>query len=179
LYAQVAVDLHPALGAQIHPQMSRQWDLPKPPLRVLFLCTENSARSQMAEALLRHLTHGGIETASAGSVPAKQVHPLTLRVMQEAGVDMSRAVPKSLDRFRQEHFATVITVCDRAREVCPSFPGHPDLIHWSLPDPVLVQGSEEEHYQAFKQTAEHLRVRLQFLLPLLEQAYRAEQGARA
>jgi protein-tyrosine-phosphatase/DNA-binding transcriptional ArsR family regulator len=177
LYAQVAADLHPAIGAQAQLQLSRQWDLPKPPLRVLFLCTENSARSQMAEALLREFSHGGIEIMSAGSLPTRQVHPLALRVMQEAGVDMRGAVPKSLDRFRQEHFAAVITVCDRAREVCPTFPGHPDLIHWSLPDPVLVQGSEEIQYQAFKQTAEQLRVRLQFLLPLLKQAYRAEKGA--
>jgi ArsR family transcriptional regulator, arsenate/arsenite/antimonite-responsive transcriptional repressor / arsenate reductase (thioredoxin) len=178
LYAQVADDLHPAIGAQVQPQRPRRWDLPKPPLRVLFLCTANSARSQMAEALLRELSHGGIETQSAGSAPASQVHPLAIRVMQEAGVDIHRAVPKPLDRFRQEHFATVITVCDRAREACPTFPGPPDLIHWSLPDPVLVQGSEEMQYQAFKQTAKQLRVRLQFLLPLLEQAYRAEQGAR-
>jgi ArsR family transcriptional regulator, arsenate/arsenite/antimonite-responsive transcriptional repressor / arsenate reductase (thioredoxin) len=178
-YAQVANDLHPAVGAQVHPQETHEWDLPKPPLRVLFLCTENSARSQMAEALLRALSHGNIEAMSAGSAPAGQVHPLAIRVMQEAGIAMHDAVPKSLNSFRQQHFATVITVCDRAREVCPSFPGHPDLIHWSLPDPVLVQGSEEVRYYAFKQTAEHLRIRLEFLLPLLEQAYLAEKGRRA
>lgn len=167
LYLSVADDLHPAMRGQVPPAVSLVWDLPKPPLRVLFLCTENRARSQMAEALLRDLSHGLVEVESAGSAPTEHVHPLAVQVMQEVGIDISRAVPKHLDLFREQQFDAVVTLCDRAREVCPTFPGDPECIHWSMQDPVLVQGSEEVRLNTFKQIAEQLTARLRFLLPLL------------
>ncbi len=179
LYLDVADELHPALRAKRQSEFPQQWDLPQPPLRVLFLCTENSARSQMAEALLRHLSCGDVQVESAGSSPGERVHPFALRVMQEAGIDMSHAAPKHLDLFREERFDAIVTVCDRAREVCPTFPGEPEHIHWSLQDPALIQGSEEVRFYAFKQTAEQLTSRLRFLLPLLEQAYKDARGQSA
>jgi len=170
LYLSVADDLHPAMRGLVPPDVAVAWDLPKPPLRVLFLCTENRARSQMAEALLRDLSHGSVEVESAGSAPGERVHPLAIQVMQEAGIDISHANPKHLDRFREQQFDAIVTLCDRAREVCPTFPGDPERIHWSMQDPALVQGSEEFRLQAFQETMEQLTARLRFLLPLLERA---------
>ena len=104
--------------------------------RVLFLCTGNSARSQMAEALLEQLGGGAVEAVSAGSHP-KVLHPNAVRVMRERGIDISGRRTKHLDRFTQQQFDNVVTLCDRVREVCPEFPGHPALAHWSIPDPAL------------------------------------------
>lgn len=129
-------------------------------LRVLFLCTHNSARSQMAEALLRH--HGGdaVEVVSAGNEPSR-VHPLAVRAMAESGIDISNAGSKSLDQFVGQDFDYVITVCDRANESCPVFPGDPRRIHWSFEDPSAVEGSEEERLKAFRDVRNLLNMRLQ------------------
>ncbi|MEZ4521430.1 MAG: arsenate reductase ArsC [Thermomicrobiales bacterium] len=129
-------------------------------IRVLFLCTHNSARSQMAEALLRHHGGGDVEVHSAGSEPG-QVHPLAVRAMAESGVNISGAESKHLDQFIGQNFDYVITVCDRANETCPVFPGDPKRIHWSFDDPSAAAGLEEERFQAFRDVRNLLNMRLQ------------------
>lgn len=173
LYEEAGSQLHPALidrpAQTVAKNRSNRVD---PSLRVLFLCTHNSARSQMAEALLQHLSHGKIEASSAGSDPTGQVHPLAVRVMEHLGLDMSQAHPKHFDEFRGQHFDAIVTVCDRVREVCPAFPEDPERIHWSFPDPALLEGSEEARYHAFEQTSLQLATRIRFLITLLEQEHR-------
>jgi arsenate reductase (thioredoxin) len=119
------------------------------PLRVLFVCTGNSARSLMAEALLRR--HGGdrFEVHSAGTDP-RGVNPLTLRVLAESGIDASWARSKSVDEFRGQTFDYVVTVCDQARQVCPVFPGVHETLHWGYEDPAEATGSEEERLAVFR-----------------------------
>ena len=126
---------------------------------MLFLCTGNSARSQMAEALLGLLAGGTVEAASAGSRP-KPLHPEAVRVMREHGIDISGRRSKHLEEFAGQQFGYVITLCDRVREVCPEFPGHPQLIHWSIADPA----GEEDTEAAFRRVAAELRTRIGFLL---------------
>ncbi len=167
LYLTAGETLHPAVTTAMAPE--RQDDRKaQVPLRVLFLCTENSARSQMAEALLRHLSHGTVEAFSAGSRPAAQIHPLARRCMEECGIDMSRAVPKHFELFLGQHFDAIVTVCDRVMEFCPSFPDDPERVHWSFLDPATVQGTEAEQRRAFEQTSLQLTTRLRLLLTLLE-----------
>jgi len=139
--------------------------LPRPPrrrrrARVLFLCTGNSSRSQMAEALLRERCAGSVTAKSAGSQP-KPVHPLAIAVMTEYGIDLSRARSKHLDRFTDEAvpFDVVISLCDKVREVCPEFPGQPRVVHWSTPDPAL----DPDGYPAFQRVAADLDDRISFL----------------
>ena len=119
------------------------------PIRVLFVCTGNSARSVMAEATLRH--HGGdaFEVFSAGTEP-KGINPLTLRVLAEAGIDASDARSKSVDEFLGRSFDYVVTVCDQARQVCPVFPGGGASLHWGYEDPAAAEGTEEERLAAFR-----------------------------
>ena len=170
LYLQAGTQLHPALtdGADGLATKVQQASAFGTPLRVLFLCTENSARSQMAEALLRQFSHGAIEAFSAGSSPAKSVHPLAVRAMEQTGIDMSQAHPKHFDVFQGQHFAAIVTVCDRVREVCPVFPDDPESIHWSFSDPAEVEGSDERRYHAFEQTSLQLATRIRLLITLLE-----------
>ncbi len=176
LYLQAGEQLHPALGGTAVPlhDEERKDRGSQAPLRVLFLCTQNSARSQMAEALLRHLSHGTIEACSAGSNPAARVHPLAVQVMEHIGLEMSQARPKHFNEFEGQHFDAIVTVCDRVREVCPFFPDDPERIHWSFPDPALVEGSEDVRYHAFEQTSLQLTTRIRFLITLLER----EQGRK-
>jgi ArsR family transcriptional regulator, arsenate/arsenite/antimonite-responsive transcriptional repressor / arsenate reductase (thioredoxin) len=117
--------------------------------RVLFLCTGNSARSQMAEALVEQMSAGAIEAATAGSHP-KPLHPKAVRVLRKRGIDISANRTKHLDEFVSQRFDTVITLCDRVREVCPEFPSHPELVHWSVPDPTLESASNLASYPAFE-----------------------------
>ncbi len=171
LYQWAGMTLHPALGmwGELPPRpLTRP---PQPPLRILFLCTENSARSQMAEALLRHLSYGHIEAYSAGSQPTS-VHPLAQQVLEARGIDTAVLRAKSFDEFAGQTFDFIITVCDRVRESCPTFPGDPECMHWSLADPAKVQGSLEERLQCFEQTALQLTTRLRFLLLLLQRTPR-------
>ncbi|GHO64630.1 ArsR family transcriptional regulator [Ktedonobacter sp. SOSP1-52] len=168
LYWQAGDMLHPAITLSPEQALTKKKQRPHQPLRILFLCTENSARSQMAEALLRHLSHGMVEAFSVGSTPAEQIHPQARQCMERMGIDMSLAVPKHLDLFQSERFDAIITVCDSLHEVCPTFPGDPERIHWSVPDPARTQGTEEQVRAAFEQTALQLTTRLRFLLPLLE-----------
>ena len=130
------------------------------PRRVLFLCTHNSARSQMAEGLLRSLGWGVFEVASAGTM-ATRVRPEAIAVMREIGIDISTQTSKTLDRFLPERFDEVITVCDNANETCPVFPGARNRRHWSIDDPAGVQGPEAERLAAFRGARDALRQRIE------------------
>lgn len=137
------------------------------PLRVLFLCTGNSARSQMAEGLLRSLSRGRIDVHSAGTVPRPEVHPRAVATMRDRyGVDIRGQWPKTLDRYVGQHWDYVITVCDRAAESCPVFPGGPERVRWSFPDPASVQGPGEIQQRAFDTVASDIAGRLQVWLQL-------------
>jgi len=128
--------------------------------RVLFLCTHNSARSQMAEGLLRHLAGDRFESHSAGT-EATRVRPLAIRAMEEIGVDISGQESKTLERYQQEPFDYVITVCDDANEACPIFPGAQSRLHWSFKDPSKAEGSEEERLAVFREVRDGIRRRIE------------------
>ncbi len=129
------------------------------PTRVLILCTGNSARSQMAEAWLRHFGGDRFEVASAGTKPAERVNPLAVKAMAEVGIDISGHHPKHLERFLKDNWDYVITVCDRANEECPFFPGGKRRIHWSFEDPAAAQGSETERLAVFRRVRDRIRDR--------------------
>ncbi len=131
----------------------------KKPTRVLVLCTGNSARSQMAEGWLRHLGGSAFEVASAGTHPAERVNPLAVQAMAEAGVDISGQQPKHLEQFLREPWDYVITVCDRANEECPLFPGGKRRLHWSFEDPAAAAGSQEERLRVFRRVRDEIRGR--------------------
>jgi arsenate reductase len=135
------------------------------PIRVLVICTGNSARSVMAEALLRQ--HGGpaFEVHSAGTEP-KGINPLTERVLDESGLDHSWARSKSVDEFLGQHFDYVITVCDQARQSCPVFPGVHETLHWGYEDPAAVEGTEEQRLAAFRSTLTMMAGRIQSFITL-------------
>jgi arsenate reductase (thioredoxin) len=128
-------------------------------VRVLILCTGNSARSQMAEGLLRHDGGNRFEVSSAGTHPTR-VRPEAIAAMGEIGIDISGHRSKSVDEFAGQEFDFVITVCDNARESCPMFPAKTQRIHWSIDDPAAVTGSEEENLAAFRRARDELRSRL-------------------
>jgi arsenate reductase (thioredoxin) len=130
------------------------------PTRVLFLCTGNSARSQMAEAILEQIGGREFEVESAGTEP-RGVNPLTLRVLAEAGIDWSGATSKSIEQFVGRPFDYVITVCDRARQACPVFPGARELRHWNVEDPAEVTGSDDDRTAAFRAAYADLRARIE------------------
>jgi protein-tyrosine-phosphatase/DNA-binding transcriptional ArsR family regulator len=163
-----------AAGGALHRGL---WLVPAPPAgrplrqsrrrpRVLFLCTGNSARSQIAEAFIERMSGGKVEAASAGSHP-KPMHPNAVRVLEKRGIDISANRTKHLDEFLSRRFDMVVTLCDRVREVCPEFPSHPQLVHWSIPDPTLEGPTDRESYAAFERTAAELETRISFLLHLL------------
>ena len=131
------------------------------PIRVLFLCTGNSARSQMAEGLLRSVGGGDFEVHSAGTDP-KELHPLAVEAMRETGIDIAGHRSKSLERFLGQHFDCIITVCDRARDSCPTFPDDNQRIHWGFEDPAAVTGTRAEQLAVFRcvrnEISERLRV---------------------
>ncbi len=127
--------------------------------RALILCTANSARSQMAEGLLRELTLGQIEVHSAGTTPSV-VNPLAIRVMAERGIDIRGQHSKHLNEFLHQPFDVVITVCDNAAEQCPLFPGRAERIHWSIPDPAAMNGTEEQQLTAFRHARDQLEAHL-------------------
>jgi arsenate reductase (thioredoxin) len=127
--------------------------------RVLFLCTHNSARSQMAEGLLRHLAGDRFEAFSAGT-EATRVRPLAVRTMEEIGIDISSQESKTLDRYLEESFDYVITVCDHANEACPFFPGAQSRRHLSCEDPSRVEGPEEERLAIFRSVRDRIRERI-------------------
>jgi arsenate reductase len=128
--------------------------------RVLFLCTHNSARSQIAEGLLRHLAGDRFEVMSAGT-EATHIRLLAIQAMEEIGVDISGQESKTLERYLGEPFDYVITVCDDANEACPFFPGAANRLHWSLPDPSAAEGTYEERLAVFRSVRDELRDRVQ------------------
>ena len=159
--------LHPGLRLTPAPSGTRPRRPGHAQPRVLFLCTGNSARSQMAEALVEQLAGGAIDTSSAGSAP-KPLHPNAVRAMREHGIDIAGRRSKHLSRFTDRPFDYVISLCDRVREVCPEFPGRPDVIHWSIPDPAREGDTDERSYPAFQRTAAELATRIGFLLALID-----------
>jgi protein-tyrosine-phosphatase len=156
LLAATGSALHPGLRPAPARQVGRA--------RVLFLCTGNSSRSQMAEAMAVQLGGGNVEAFSAGSNP-KPLHTEAVRVMRDRGIDIAGRRSKHLSEFAAERFDRVVTLCDRVREVCPEFPGSPEPIHWSIPDPASAGDAD-----AFERTANDLAIRIPFLLQLIEEA---------
>jgi protein-tyrosine-phosphatase len=168
LLGEVGPALQPGLRVEVadprvgEGSQSRRRGQRKP--AVLFLCTGNSARSQMAEALLEHHSGGAIRARSAGSHP-KPLHPNAVRVMSDRGIDISSRASKHMDRFAQMPFDRVITLCDKVRENCPQFLGaRAQTAHWSMADPAAEGETEEASYPAFQRTAEELESRIQFLI---------------
>jgi ArsR family transcriptional regulator, arsenate/arsenite/antimonite-responsive transcriptional repressor / arsenate reductase (thioredoxin) len=156
LVCEAGAALHPGLARSARPRR------PRASARVLFLCTGNSARSQMAEALARRLSGGAIAAASAGSHP-KPLHPDAVRVMAERGIDLSARRSKHLSEVADRRFDYVITLCDRVREVCPELEGAPVRIHWSIPDP-----ARDGDPSAFERTAAELERRIGFLIETID-----------
>ena len=160
LLRDAGIALHPALAlAPAGAPVDRKPRGVRP--RVLFLCTGNSARSQIAEALVEDRARGTVEARSAGSHP-KPLHPHAVRVMAERGIDISGRATKPLTRFARTRFDRVITLCDKVREVCPKFPGAPLTAHWSIADPAAADGRAA--YPAFRETADDIERRVTLLL---------------
>jgi protein-tyrosine-phosphatase/DNA-binding transcriptional ArsR family regulator len=177
LLAGTGAALHPGLrllAAQDEPGRAAG----APAARVLFLCTGNSARSQIAEGLVEALAGPTATAVSAGSHP-KRLHPNAVRVMATRGVDLRGRRAKHLDEFTGQPFDYVVSLCDRVREVCPDFPGHPDLIHWSIPDPAAAGDTDEDTYPAFERLAAELETRIRFLLHVIDPSPQREVNTRA
>jgi ArsR family transcriptional regulator, arsenate/arsenite/antimonite-responsive transcriptional repressor / arsenate reductase (thioredoxin) len=160
-------------GAALHPALQSEAKAPIPPadqlrsrrLAVLFVCTGNSARSPIAEALLRHHTAGHVTVTSAGSRPKPALHPNTVRVLRERfAIEVSGRRPQHLDALAGRPFDYVITLCDKAREICPDFHHHTRRVHWSIPDPAA--GSDDD-YPAFERAAADIETRIRHLVPVL------------
>lgn len=158
-------------GESLHPALTPNPEDSTPSsggkrLRILFLCTHNSARSQMAEGLLRAKGEERVEVFSAGTEPSV-VNPLAIEAMDRLDIDIRSQQSKSMGTFLGQHFDYVITVCDRAKDSCPIFPGAPEQIHWSLPDPSEVQGNRTRQLKAFEDTAQGLMQRINYFLMML------------
>ena len=167
--------LHPGLrlsapsrdGAAPRAKMAKSKTKKKTKTSVLFLCTGNSARSQMAEAFANTWSAGHVEAYSAGSHP-RTMHRNAVRVMRaEHGIDLSAQASKHMDVFAHQRFDWVISLCDRVREVCPQFRGHPNVVHWSIPNPAAGDDDDAATYPLFQQTAAELATRVGFLLAAL------------
>ena len=156
--AEAGLALHPGLRLAPVPAGA-----PVDGCRVLFLCTGNSARSQMAQAILEQMAGDAVTAASAGSHP-KPLHPNTVRVLQTYGIELTGRAPRHLSVYERRRFDYVITLCDRVREVCPEFPGPAERLHWSIPDPAGPGGTDEDTYPAFERMATELETRIGFLL---------------
>lgn len=161
LYFQTGNALHPTIG--VNSPIVEVLRLKHQ--RILFVCSHNSARSQMAEGLLRHLSQGYLNVSSAGSDPMS-IHPDAVRIMQQIGVDISQQRPRALSDFVGQEFDYVITVCDKAREICPAFPGTGIQLHWGFSDPVIIE-DEEERAALFRQIAQQLTTRIEYFLSTL------------
>lgn len=168
-------------GAALHPTLHRDAAPPILPvghqrprrITVLFVCTGNSARSPVAEALLRHHTAGRVTVTSAGSRPKPHLHPHAVRVLREEfGIDITGKDPRHLGTLARRRFDHVITLCDKAREACPEFPHHPRRIHWSIPDPATASDTDQASYPAFHRTAADIDTRVRHLLPVLTTTHR-------
>jgi ArsR family transcriptional regulator, arsenate/arsenite/antimonite-responsive transcriptional repressor / arsenate reductase (thioredoxin) len=169
-------DLLASAGVSLHPGLARAAPSPagrrrRRRVRILFLCTGNSGRSQMAEALAERLSGGAIAAVSAGSHP-KALSPIAVRVMRERGIDIDGRRSKHFDEFAARRFDYVISLCDRVREVCPEFPGEPETVHWSIPDP-----AREGTLAAYRRTADELATRIGFLVEAIQSDPEVDQHA--
>jgi protein-tyrosine-phosphatase/DNA-binding transcriptional ArsR family regulator len=164
MFHAVGQELHPAIGVGGNAAAAPA-PAPERPIRLLFLCSHNSARSQMAEAITRHLGGKRVEVVSAGLEPTT-IHPDAIRAMAHCGIEMRGQRSKHLQEYADEVFDYIITVCDRVRETCPVFPGDPDVRHWSFADPAGVD-DDVKRRDAFIQTATQLTTRVRFLLTLM------------
>jgi len=165
-------------GTALHPGLAR--DAATQPhraalARMLFLCTGNSSRSQIAEALAEGT--GALTAASAGSHP-KPLHPNAVRVMRAHGIDLSGRRSKHLQEFAGERFDYVITLCDRVREVCPEFPGAPEHVHWSIRDPARERGTDDETLPAFERAATEIETRLGFFIQAIDETTAIQEATQ-
>lgn len=152
------------MGEEVSGMMSENAD---EPIRVLFVCAQNSVRSPIAEALLGRKRNHRFEVASAGTDPAKALHPLTVRALRRAGIDWSDRAPRDMDAvLRDQGWDLVITVCEPGRERCPELPGQPVIANWNIPDPEEVTGSEAERESAFADALAMLARRIDLLCAL-------------
>lgn len=135
-----------------------------PPARILVLCTGNSARSQIGEAMLRHLGGERVHAASAGLRPAERVNPYAVRVLEEIGIDWTGRVPRGIDGLETEPWDLVITVCDNAKESCPVMPGARRMVHWGMTDPTDVEGDDATKMAAFRKVRVDLEAKVRELL---------------
>jgi protein-tyrosine-phosphatase/DNA-binding transcriptional ArsR family regulator len=165
LYQTAGAALHPAFFTPNPAGILSTRSGRRRPLRVLFLCTHNSARSQMAEALLRQAAGAQVQVHSAGTQPSV-LHPLAVETLAAQGMDLGGQHSKHVDVFAGQSFDLVITVCDRAREACPAFPGAREQLHWSFPDPTGARGVLAQR-RAFAEVAAGLGRRVHYLLPLI------------
>jgi protein-tyrosine-phosphatase len=161
LLGEAGLALHPGLSVGPTPPGDAASRRDRP--HVLFLCTGNSARSQIAEALVEHRSGGSVVARSAGSHP-KPLHPNAVRVMAEQGIDIAGHRPKALSRFARSRFDRVITLCDKVREICPEFPGAPIASHWSIADPATAGDTDASTYPAFELVADEIDSRVALLL---------------
>ena len=170
-----------ATGSALHPWL-HVWQPPPTALagmpdrvRVLFACTGNSARSPIAEALLRHRARGHVTVTSAGGHPKPGIHPLAVRVLREKfGIDIAGQSPRHLDTVTGRRFDYVITLCDKVREVCPDLGDHSRSGHWSIPDPATLRVNDQDTYPAFVDVAAQIDTRVRHLLPVLATTAREE-----
>lgn len=169
------IDLEATITAAGRARGRRRLPMAEKPIRVLFVCTGNSARSQIAEAVLGRIGGSDFEVYSAGTEP-RGVNPLAVEVLDDGGIDWSGAHSKSVDEFTGQSFDYVITVCDRARQTCPTFPGLHNTLHWGLDDPAEVAGSDAEKLRAFQRTYMELNHRIR---PFVEVALRAAGRSRS
>ncbi|MFG2057105.1 ArsR family transcriptional regulator [Micromonospora sp. NPDC048930] len=172
-------------GPALHPALRADGASPAPPLHqrrsprraVLFVCTGNSARSPIAEALLRHHTAGTVVVTSAGSRPRPELHPHGVRVLRDRyGIDLAGQRPRHLDSLTGRRFDYVITLCDKAREVCPEFGGQARRMHWSIPDPASAGDRDQAGYSAFARTTAEIDTRIRHLLPVIATHRITSQG---
>lgn len=160
-------------GEALHPALRMDTVAPTLPpgssrIAVLFVCTGNSARSPIAEALLRHRTAGRMEVTSAGSRPKPRMHPDAVRVLRDQyGIDMAGQKPRHLDTVAGRRFDYVVTLCDKAREVCPEFGHRQRRAHWSIPDPAAAGDADPTSYPVFQRAAADIDTRIRYLLPVL------------
>ncbi len=165
--AQIGIALHPALRPE-SPHLTSVVPRSSKRIGVLFVCTGNSARSPIAEAMLRHRSRGRVDVVSAGIRPKTYVHPDAVRVLhEEFGVDISGQHPRHLDSMTNRRFDYVVSLCDKAREALPVVPGQPRRVHWSVSDPATAGDIGRTGYAVFQHTATDIDTRVRHLLPVL------------
>jgi protein-tyrosine-phosphatase/DNA-binding transcriptional ArsR family regulator len=177
LLVSAGASLHPGLAPGARSPVGHEHGAVRTLASVLFLCTGNSARSQMAEALAERMSAGAVQAVSAGSHP-KPLHANAVQVMRERGIDLAGRRSKHLSEFAGRRFDYVVSLCDRVREVCPELPGLPETIHWSMDDPGREPGTDEETLPAFERAASELSIRIGFFIEAIKQATIQSGGDR-